>query len=349
MLGENDPMLAELVWHLLDDPGAGWSIGTLGAIAEFSIVVTDPPGLIGRTPTGARIVTDRGALAVHLVPEVRAVAYEGLGGHTDGHRLGWTQAIAFCLPRAASATGRRSVLTEIGADTDALRPEDRHRTLFDLGVDAPHMDFCVRTDDAALIRRLRQAAGRPIAGAGDPVLEAIKEASPQRVCLSRLGRVEVYQPIALRRLGRMTPQGPHTHLLPDLLRRRAHCGQAAIPRGWVSALDHYPASPIAMDDRPREEFDADRHLRYQSLLERFGQGGYLEEKVLVTAAVLAGVDPARYAAEDADVDHTAARIALRQMLHTHPGVVAVHDWLAALEPVDGAAGDGSLPGGTDLG
>jgi hypothetical protein len=34
--------------------------------------------------------------------------------------------------------------------------------------------------------------------------------SPTRVILSKLGRIEIYQPIGKEK----TPHGPHTHLLP---------------------------------------------------------------------------------------------------------------------------------------
>ena len=42
---------------------------------------------------------------------------------------------------------RRSVLTELGADAQALRGEDRDAILFDLGLGALQADFCVRIDD----------------------------------------------------------------------------------------------------------------------------------------------------------------------------------------------------------
>ncbi len=47
-----------------------------------------------------------------------------------------------------------------------------------------------------------------------PAMAMILAANPHRVFLSRLGRIEVYQPIPPP--SGKSPQGPHTHVLPQL-------------------------------------------------------------------------------------------------------------------------------------
>ena len=193
------------------------------------------------TRTGGEVVTARGALRVALAADVLTVAYEGLAKDPQA----WTHALSFCLREESVGMGRRSVLTELGADHDALREIDRDAILFDIGIGAPHIDFSVRTDDAALIAVLQQAAGQSILEPGHPAMAAIAATSPHRVCISRLGRVEVYQPIPLGP-GARSPIGPHTHLLPQLLRHgRSHSADAPIPDGWVPALNLHPPNPVA--------------------------------------------------------------------------------------------------------
>lgn len=214
--------LAARVAAGLADPATGWSIGAYGAIAEFRRVAGDPEPVVEATAAGGRVATARGALAVALVPGARLV--EG-------------RDIAICLDAETGAMAGRDVIAELGPDDDAIRGRDRGAILFDLGLGLPHVDFCVRTDDPDLAATLRAGAGVSLFDAGNPAFEAVKRASPHRVAVSRLGRIEVYQPIASRARGIALPDGPHTHLLPLLLaRRRADLAEAPVPDGWFVAL-----------------------------------------------------------------------------------------------------------------
>ena len=66
--------------------------------------------------------------------------------------------------------------------------------------------------------------------------------NPHRVFLSRLGRVEVFQPIPPP--DGKSPDGPHTHVLPGLLRhRRTHPATEPIPDGLVPCAHVYPPHP----------------------------------------------------------------------------------------------------------
>ena len=51
------------------------------------------------------------------------------------------------------------------------------------------IDVCVRTGDQDLIRLLRENAGTSVLAPDNPAMGVIKERSPHRVFLSRLGRV----------------------------------------------------------------------------------------------------------------------------------------------------------------
>lgn len=281
---------------LLDEHETGFGIGILGAIGEF---IRDPGEAMQATALSR--VTARGGIAIRLDhPMPRLIAWEEVS--TDP-RL-WKQAAALILPEAAADIGGSPVVTELGPDTQALRGEDRAAILFDMGMGFPHLQACVRTADPALIETLRRGCGMPLLGQGNPAGMAIVMHSPHRVFVSKLARIEVYQPIPPPD-GR-SPEGPHTHLLPKLLAtRRAHAATSPIPEGWVSLLDIFPAHPLRTPMLAPRAFDAARHAAFQALLARFGLPGMLAAK-----------QEARATGAEAGEDRftrAAARVALRQM------------------------------------
>jgi hypothetical protein len=320
--------LTELAQEMLHDEEATWSVGTFGALAEFQSVRGDPPASISSAPGGGSLITDRGALHVHLAGEERVIAYEGLGDRPSA----WTQKLVFCLPADDATIGDRSRLTELGPDTEAIRRQDREAILFDLGLGVPYIAFCVRTADPELVALLRAAEGAAVLAADAPVTAAIKKASPHRVCFSRIARIEVYQPIASPRLGIATPLGPHTHLLPDLVEeRRMKVAEAPLPPGWLPLLTLYPGNPVIDRVGRVRPFDAALHKAFQQLLERYAPPGYMEEKLLISAAVLSGMQPSSYAIGDARDLPLSARVALRQLLHTCPEAPGITAWLQAFD------------------
>jgi hypothetical protein len=321
-------VVTALVQEMLAEVGAGWNIGTFGALAEFHHVAQDPLPMITLTRTGGDAVTGRGAIRVALVADVLPVAYEGLAKDPQA----WNHALSFCLREEFAGMGRHSVLTELGADHDALREIDRDAILFDVGLGAPHIDFCVRTHDAELIAVLRQATGQSILASRHPAMATIVATSPHRVCISRLGRIEVYQPIPSPGPAARSPIGPHTHVLPDLLRRgRSHSANAPIPHGWVPGLNLHPPSPIADSLGHPQPFDAGVHTAFQVLLRAYAPPGVMAEKDRIVQAVLAGEKPQDYLVAPTRAERMAQRVALRQMLHTHQGTPALPDWLATLD------------------
>ena len=249
------------------DPGASWSVGEMGVLAEFHHAGASS------IDDGARCVrTAGGALRLSPVEEVRILAYETPSANP---RL-WNHGIAFCLPRGLATMGQRTCITELGPDRDAILESAREELLFDLGMGLRTADFCIRTTDLALIDTLRSAVGRSWFAAGE-INRAIVKASPARVVLSRLARVEVSNPIPPA--DGVSPVGPHTHVLPDLIRHhRVHDASIPVPAGSLPCLTLYPAHP-ARDAEGRERpFDLAVHASYQRLLERYGDAEYVAAK-----------------------------------------------------------------------
>ena len=215
------------------DAETQWSLGTFGAIAEFARDA-DEPVTLSRGTASLAAVTARGGIRIDLRPDMRPFAFETTTKDSWNHR------IALCLPEQQCAMHERTVLTELGSDGDALHERDRDAVLFDLGLGARQVDCCVRVGDPEVAALLRAHCGQPVFGS--PAMGIILAANPHRVFLSRLGRVEVFQPIPPP--DGKSPDGPHTHVLPGLLRhRRTHAATEPIPDGLIPCAHVYPPHP----------------------------------------------------------------------------------------------------------
>ena len=316
-----DPDVRLLIDEHLDDPGTAWSMGTIGAIAEFAR--TPDEQVKGGPDT---VVTARGGIRLTLPRDVLAVAYETPAGPHDR----WNHAVALCLPIARAARHRRTTVTELGPDRHSLRPEDRDGVLFDLGLGTPTVDACVRTSDPALLNALRAAEGIPLFSAGSCAATVIA-AGPHRVFRTACGRVEVYA--AIPPPDGRSPDGPHTHLLPHLLASgRTHAPTVPIPDGYVPVAHCYPAHPATDRTGRPVVFDQLRHAAFQQLLARFGDARQAAVKAETTGAVLAGLPCDRAPGVSGPPEPAAFAVALRQLVHTHPELENLRAWRARHRP-----------------
>jgi hypothetical protein len=318
----------DLLQQEIANPDTQWSLGTFGAIAEFA---RDPDEEVALTQSAETIaaVTPRGGIALKPHASSRPFASESVT------KSGWNQRIALCLPSDDCAMNGRNALTEIGADHEALRPEDRGSVLFDLGLGALQADFCVRIGDRDLAARLREFCGRAVFADDNPAMGTILSANPHRVFISRLGRIEVYQPIPPPS-GR-SPEGPHTHVLPKLLKSgRTHAATEPVPDGWIPCGHIYPPHPTRDGLGEMRPFDATRHESFQRIMAACGDPEILRLKRRVVDAVLAGEPPFAIAA--GRQGRAGIRIALRQMKAEGQASASLTAWLASFDqgsPEDG--------------
>ena len=247
----------------LRSPETHWHIGTFGVVAEFMRDADEPVAF--PDDGGLAAFTARGAIRLEATADLTLFAYETAASRAKS----WGQHVALCLPRDACAMSRRKVITELGRDHQAVRADDRRCLLFDLGLDRPQVDACVRTSDLRLIDILRRAEGRSFFDASHGALTAVLKASPHRVFMTRFGRAEVFQPIPAE--GATTPPGPHTHVLPKLMRTgRTHAANAPIPEHLAPCGGFAPPHPYRDARGLPAPFDPERHASFQSLLDRFG-------------------------------------------------------------------------------
>jgi hypothetical protein len=309
----------------LRDPCAQWSAGTYGAIAEFSREPAETAEVVC-TQLGGEASTARGGIRIELGKQVRAVAYET----TNKNRDQWGHAIALCLPAKDCAMGRRTAIHELGPDMEAIRPEDRGSILFDLGLSAVQVDVCVRTSTPEVLSALRAGEGRSVFHPGNPATAAIFRASPHRVFVTRIGRAEVYQPIPPA--DGKSPDGPHTHILPKLLRSgRTHPATVPIPRDWIPCLHLYPAHPQKDGLGSAKPFDCAEHDAFQKALGLFGDRELLELKERVFNDVASGKRPEALMALRSRFARGAIRVALRQLNALNGSSPILSQWREAYD------------------
>lgn len=302
--------LLNLLKQQLADIDAGWSIGSFGAIGEFHQRPTDQ--LLVDDLDSLTRATDKGAIRLdpRALQQGKTVAFETLSPRP--HR--WSQGVVFCLPAEQAIMNQRAVLTELGPDNNSIRPQDQQALLFDMGLDQIQIDFCIRTRDPELIGVLRQHQGLPLAQPGNPSMAMILAKHPHRVVLSKLGRVEVYQKIGGPDTGGVSPDGPHTHVLPKLLKAgRTHSANIPVPKGYTPCANLHPASPVMGPNGEDIPFDSQRYATFQQILQRYGCGDYLQVRDQVMTPFSKLTDAETYSPPNNRLGRTAVKNTLRQI------------------------------------
>ena len=208
--------------------GGTWVSGIHGALAEFCVGDGEEAalGLDGPVVTA---VTERGAIAFHLSDRVRALAFG-------------TDVIVLALPRVDVPEAAPLGLTALGADRDAIRADARGDALFDFGLGGRACQFGVRTAVPDLIDGLGRCVGLRWPALLASVGADLVALSPTRVVRHSIGRIEVATPIPPP--GGLSPPGPHTHFLPDLLALGGDLPPSlALPKGLVPCAAHYRRRP----------------------------------------------------------------------------------------------------------
>ena len=226
-LALNPDGIAEWVHALLTRAAGGWSMGVQGALAEFAVVAGDPGAVTVERPARRTVeaLTAGGGLRLAIRDETQAF--------TTG------DTVYLAVPRSTLPAAAAAGLTITDTDPGALRPGDRHDLVADLAVGHAAAAFCVRTGDAELGKQLRAIEGAAWPEALAALGPDLVATSPHRIVTTLLGRIEVYAPIPTD--AGASPEGPHTHLLPPLLRtgRELPAG-VDLPPGFAPAAAFHP-------------------------------------------------------------------------------------------------------------
>ena len=315
--------LPDVLADHLADPETGWSLGTFGAIAEFTRA-SDEAATLDLEGSVISALTARGGLRIARHPELRPVASESLTTESWSHR------VALCLPETSCAMSGRAEFTEVGPDREALREEDRAGVLFDLGLGALQVDFYIRSADPEVIAALRQRTGKSVFSPNSRAMKVILAANPHRVFVSRLGRIEVYQPIPPA--GGKSPSGPHTHVLPKLLAHgRTQSANEPLPTAWIPCAHFYPPHPTRDRSGQHRPFRIEHHAAFQVLLTRYGDPQRLALKQRVVDSVTSGGEPFAIPVDNDRFARATVRVTLRQLRASEQSPAALATWLSVHE------------------
>lgn len=299
-----------LIRQGLHHPENSWSIGSFGAIGEFHQTAGET--VLASSEEDLLRVTERGGIRINsdTLENLKMICFETLS--PDPRR--WGQGAVFCLPEETGTGSQRDVLTSLGPDSEALLEKDRSAYLFDLGLAQTQIDFCVRTADPDLINLLNKQTGRSLFDSDNPAMDAILEKHPHRIVQSRAGRVEVYQKIGGPETGGQSPEGPHTHLIPKLLKSgRTHSANIPVPAGFLPVLSYHPASPVSDPLGKNIPFNPDHHTRFQNLLEHYAPPPYWAIRQSVLRAIGQNDKPHDILPPASRLERISVRNTLRQL------------------------------------
>jgi len=222
--------LSAFIAGTLRQAGGTWTAGLQGAIAEFSIGADEPCDIeVG--DERVRACTARGAISFRLSKNLRAFSTSDDAGRNQTIMLGVHRSFVSAAPQC---------LTCLGADRDAIREDDRDDVLYDFGLGRIAASFCIRTSDADLRARLDDVAGLPWQKFLAVVGKELLRHSPPRVVRTPAGRLEVFA--AIPPSDGVSPSGPHTHFLPDVIERGRDLPEAdEISPGFLRCATFYPA------------------------------------------------------------------------------------------------------------
>ncbi|MEM7075781.1 MAG: DUF1289 domain-containing protein [Pseudomonadota bacterium] len=208
-----------------------WVMGVVGAVAEFSPSAGRPRS---SKVTDAAITahTSGGALRMMIDDSVRAVTFDPASTPTEAIR------IVLAVKRERGRLPVADQITDLNEDPSCLIERDAGR-LFDLGLGRKEARFCVRATSDKVRSALAKVAGQPLSTCLSTLGPTLIHHSPSRVVETALGRIEVHSPIP--KPGARSPDGPHTHLLPDHL-ATGRCMPVGmdLPRAYLPGAIFYP-------------------------------------------------------------------------------------------------------------
>lgn len=174
-------------------------------------------------------------------------------------------------------------------------------------------------------------------------MAAILKAHPHRVALTALGRVEVFQKIGGPETGGVSPPGPHTHVLPQLLRaKRTHSANIVLPEGLVPCAFFYPANPMAGPMGEARPFDRAAHDAFQALVAAWALPEHREVKAALAERLAERVGPGSLAPLGR-AGRKALRVGLRQARQLRGEDALLRAWIAHHDPQGADDADEAAP------
>ncbi|MEM6311867.1 MAG: DUF1289 domain-containing protein [Pseudomonadota bacterium] len=207
-----------------------WVIGVVGAVAEFT-AAQDANVDVHVDGDDITAYTQNGAMRVKINDDIRALTFDPPDWEREPR-------IVLAVKRERGRLPVASGVEDLGLDTAALLP-DQNTKLYDLGLGRKEGRFSVRLGKGVAQEALDGSTGLTFPQALPMIAGPLVAESPTRILESALGRIEVQGPIPPP--DAKSPDGPHTHLLPDHLETgRALPIGMDLPRAYLPGAIFYP-------------------------------------------------------------------------------------------------------------
>ncbi|MGR7995116.1 MULTISPECIES: DUF6925 family protein [unclassified Xanthobacter] len=236
------PSFAWLVGAIAD-PECALSLGAFGAVGQFP---GEPRTFVDVRDGWVEAATATARIALKMCDGFQLIAFEMISSDPES----WNHGVALCLPEQQARMSQRPYVTAMGPDADALDASERDLCCYDLGLETPYADVCVRPHASDIGHKLCAVAGQSI----EPAECAERFHADTWIFQTALGRIETCHP-------------ERRHLIPNLLSGSAtHANIAPIPPGLVPVGYVFPPRPR----HPHATNAIDRHAAFQSLIDRYG-------------------------------------------------------------------------------
>lgn len=132
--------------------------------------------------------------------------------------------------------------------------------------------------------------------------------------------------------GGNSPEGPHTHVLPKLLRAaRTHSANTPIPEGLIPCGSLHPENPVIDRMGRDKDFNPAAYDAFQAMLQAWGCEDYTQTKARVLSAIRAEQAPDAISLPDSRLARTAIRNAIRQLRRLGEDSPMVATWASAYD------------------
>jgi len=241
-----------------------WVIVRSGIVAEFSIVPGDDVKSSFEDNT-LKVQTPRASLSLEFDDSISDIVAES-GAHGCSP---WSQNIHLAIPKDQAQMSCRDKLTFLGN----FKEDSIEGKLWDLGVGNKTLDACIIADsDTHLL--LQQREDQYILD--DPkFLRELIQHSPVRLFKSKFASILVKQKIPLSESDEI--DGPHTHLLPPIIRRRKQV-LSPIPDHMESIIQVNPFVSVIDGNGQFYKWNGFEDDKFQELLQKHGDESYTSRK-----------------------------------------------------------------------
>jgi hypothetical protein len=223
--------IREFIISSLETGKGTWVFGVVGAVGEYTTALGEST-YFQYEDEKILAHTKNGAMQMRINDDVRALTF-GLPGPSA------SLPILLGVKQKSGIIPRANVITDLGEDTSPLLNSEEKR-LFDLGLGRKEARFSVRVASGSANEALKNTMGLTFTEALPLIAGALMQASPTRVIDTAIGRIEVQGKIPSPEAS--SPNGPHTHLLPNELETGRSLPVAMeIPRAYLPGAIFYPA------------------------------------------------------------------------------------------------------------